>query len=218
MAARRDTAPVAPTFAACALVLVALLLATQALTGGFAAWTFDDRRVLALQQGRLVAQPPDLVTARGDVLQPWSGAPGTPRATLVDFIYTACPGVCQALGSEFERMQAELDDGGTPPAVALLSISFDLERDDRDALAAYTRRHHADGTTWTVAAPRSADALHALLQDLQVIVVPDGQGGFVHNGAIHLLDAQGRLRGLFDYDAWPQALAAARRLAAEPLP
>jgi protein SCO1 len=55
----------------------------------------------------------------------------------------------------------------------------------------------------------------ALLRALGVVVVPDGSGGFVHNGAIHLLDGQGSLRALFDYTRWPEALAAARRVAEE---
>jgi protein SCO1/2 len=53
-----------------------------------------------------------------------------------------------------------------------------------------------------------------LLASLGVVVVPDGQGGFVHNGAIHLLDERGRLRGLYGFDQWQQALEAARRLVA----
>lgn len=44
------------------------------------------------------------------------------------------------------------------------------------------------------------------------MAIPDGEGGFVHNGAIHLLDERGRLRGLFELEQWPQALAAARLL------
>jgi protein SCO1/2 len=53
-----------------------------------------------------------------------------------------------------------------------------------------------------------------LLRSLGVVVIPDGEGGFVHNGDIHLMDERGRLRGLFAFDQWPQALEAAQRLAA----
>ena len=48
-----------------------------------------------------------------------------------------------------------------------------------------------------------------------VVAVPDGFGGFVHNGAIHLIDADGTLRGIFDLDEWPQALERAIALTAD---
>lgn len=201
------------TIAACTFALVTLLAATHVLTRGFETWTYDGRRALDLQQGGIAARPLALMSSRGESLEPWSGAPASPDAYLVDFIYTSCPSVCQVLGSEFARMQGALQEAGAGPSVRLLSVSFDLERDDRAALAAYAGLHRADGQSWVVAAPRSADELDRLLRDLQVIVVPDGNGGYVHNGAIHLLDAHGTLRGLFGYDEWQEALAAARRLA-----
>lgn len=205
--------PLGATLAACAFVLAALATAAHVLTRGFEAWTYDERRTLDLARGSIVARLPPMLDFRGEVFEPWAGTSNLPRAYLVDFIYTSCPGVCQVLGSEFARMQATLQDTGTGHSVRLLSVSFDLERDDQAALAAYARLHRADGVNWVVAAPRPTEALNRLLRDLQVVVVPDGNGGFVHNGAIHLLDAWGRLHGLYGYDEWQQALAAARRLA-----
>ena len=76
----------------------------------------------------------------------------------------------------------------------------------------------ADPAYWTLAVPATHDDALALLRPLAVVVVPDGEGGFVHNGAIHLLDERGRLRGLFEFDQWPQALAAAHRLAIPVVP
>lgn len=198
----------------CTLAIAILVFATHTLTRGFEAWTYDDRRALDLQRGLLVARPLALLTSRGESLQLWGSSPHAPRAYLVDFVYTACPGVCQVLGSEFARMQAALRATGDGSAVGLLSISFDVERDDQAALAAYARLHRADGSTWIVAVPQSADTSRRLLQELQVVVVPDGSGGYVHNGGIHLLDGHGRLRGLFAFDEWERAMAAAQRLAA----
>jgi protein SCO1/2 len=132
-----------------------------------------------------------------------------PRAFLVDFIYTRCPTVCQALGSEYQRMQAELVHSDAP--VQLLSLSFDPAHDDVPALAGYAKLHQA-AARWWIAVPAAADS-QRLLGEFGVVAVPDGFGGYVHNGAIHLLDAGGRLREVFDYDDWPQALAAARQLA-----
>ena len=196
---------------------VALLLltavATHQLTRGFQYWTFEAaRRSDALQQ-RLLASGLVVRTAQGQHLGLWSPATAPhAKAYLVDFIYTACPSVCQALGSEFAQMQRYLLDAGPSDAnVILLSLSFDLQRDGTTELAQYAQRHGADGTHWQVAAPLSAADNRRLLQELSVIAVPDGQGGYVHNGAIHLLDGSGRVQAIFDTTQWPQALAAATR-------
>ena len=61
------------------------------------------------------------------------------------------------------------------------------------------------GGMFSWAAPPPTDAL--------VVAVPDGMGGFVHNGAIHLIDASGTVRGIYDLDQWPQALERALALA-----
>jgi protein SCO1/2 len=132
---------------------------------------------------------------------------------LLDFIYTTCPTLCQALGSEYQRMRRALDD---LPAkgVHLVSLSFDVARDGQSELAAYAARHHAQPGHWTVAAPLTAEGNRRLMQQLGVVAVADGLGGYVHNGEIHLIDAAGVVRGIYAYDQWPAALAAARSLAA----
>jgi len=132
---------------------------------------------------------------------------------LVDFIYTSCATMCQALGSDYQRMQRALDDQSAQ-RVQLVSMSFDVERDGQAELAAYATRHGAQPGLWTVAAPLTAADKHQLMQQLGVVVVADGFGGYVHNGDIHLIDAAGVLRGIYAYDQWPAALTAARSLAA----
>lgn len=201
--------------ASAALLLLAVVAAHQ-LTHGFEHWTFESARRSDAAQQRLVASALVVRTSQGDHLALWSPAlsstttsPHT-KAYLVDFIYATCPSVCQALGSEFAQMQRQLL-GAEPAgsAVKLLSLSFDLQRDGTAELAQYAQRYGADGSHWQVAAPLSeADNLR-LLRELAVIAVPDGQGGYVHNGAIHLLDGGGRVQGIFNTAQWREALAAA---------
>ena len=90
------------------------------------------------------------------------------------------------------------------PELALSAFAAHQEQDRRQAGS------QAFGAPDWLATQEDASAL---LRSLGVIVVPDGAGGFVHNGAIHLLDERGRLRGLYEFDQWPQALEAAQRLA-----
>ncbi len=204
--------------AVCLVLLVASAWGLNRITSGFEVWTFEGRREVQLQAG--IVQAPE-VALRGVDGHPralWNDADAIPAAYLVDFIYTRCPSICVALGSEYQQMQRELASHGAAASsgVHLVSLSFDVAHDDPQQLAQYAARLGADPRWWTFAVPATAEDAQTLLRGLGVVAVPDGQGGFVHNGAIHLIDGHGKLRGLFELDAWPQALAAARLLAAAP--
>lgn len=196
----------------CLLMAVALVLGLQRWTVGFERWTFEARRLWQVDQGLLRAPGVALIDSEGQPLSTW-GSDAPARAYLVDFIYTRCPSVCQALGSEYQQMQGELQRQAAT-GVRLLSVSIDRVHDGPSELRRYAQRHKADAGWWQLAVPASDAASETLRRALGVVVVPDGLGGFNHNGAIHLIDGEGRLRGLFELDQWPQALQAARALAA----
>ncbi|MEO7941307.1 MAG: SCO family protein, partial [Burkholderiaceae bacterium] len=218
---RRETVARRLSAAVCLLLLVASAYALNRITSGFEVWTFEGRRTVQLQAGRVQAQTVALRGLDGQATALWSDTNAAPAAYLVDFIYTRCPSICLALGSEYQQMQLSLAHAHDAPpkadaasgGVHLVSLSFDVAHDDAAQLAQYAARLNADPRWWTFAVPASERDARALLRSLGVVAVPDGQGGFVHNGAIHLLDAHGTLRGLFAFDAWPQALAAAMALA-----
>ena len=200
--------------ALCLALALGLLAGLSWWTAGFEVWTYEGQRQRQVETGELQAAT---VALRGLDDRPvvlW-GNGDAPAAYLVDFIYTRCPGVCRALGGEFQRMQAELAaaPGGRTEAVRLVSISFDVDHDDPSRLARYAAAQQASDAHWIFAVPDSTRDARSLLRSLGVVVIADGAGGFAHNGSIHLLDARGRLRGLYRLDQWPQALAAARRLA-----
>lgn len=201
----------------CLGLLLALVGGLAWWTHGFEVWTFDGRRQVRLQAGELRAPAVALRGSDGRVSRWWGEGHAAPAAYLVDFIYTRCPGVCRALGSEYQQMQRELagnEAARAAPGPHLVSISFDVEHDDPSRLARLAADMQADPRHWTLAVPATDDDARRLLRSLGVVVIPDGAGGFVHNAAIHLLDEQGRLRGLYGFDQWPQALEAARRLSA----
>ncbi|MDO9404858.1 MAG: SCO family protein [Polaromonas sp.] len=130
---------------------------------------------------------------------------------VVDFIYTRCPTVCQALGSEFFRMQEALRSEGVS-GIRLLSVSLDPAVDGRAELAAYARLHKADPAFWTVAAPERISQGLALMRKIEVIAIADGWGGYVHNSALHVMDADGRVSAILDHADWEMALAEAMAL------
>jgi protein SCO1 len=203
------------TLIACVVVLGMFTVGVSRLTGGFELWTYEGLRRESAAQGQLTMRPTALRDASG---KQWPAFTGAERGVfLVDFIYTRCPSVCQVLGAEFYRAQETLREAGGG-GVHLLSISIDPARDDTAALREHAQLHHADAALWSVAAPVAIADGAAALRQLGVIAVPDGFGGFVHNGAIHLIDAQGRVHRVFDYADWQAAVQAAQQLAARQAP
>ena len=203
------------------LCLVLLTLFTSSvwhLTRGLSIWTFEDWRHQQISEGAIRAQAVSVKGSSPSWLWSDTRSDTSAQVYLVDFIYTRCPTVCRALGSEFQQMQSALSASTDPSSkqVRLVSMSFDVDRDDVHVLEQYAALMHAQPERWQLSVPASHTDAEALLRSLGVVVIPDGQDGFVHNGAIHLLDAQGRLRGLYEPGQWREALEAANRLAARP--
>jgi protein SCO1/2 len=192
-------------FALLGLVLVAGSAALGWETEGFRIVTSDGarqldvvRRPLPLPDAALIDQ--DGVRFR---LADYHG-----RIIFVDFIYTRCPRLCGVLGDDFHRV---LEEGRE---IDLLSISFDRENDDRAALASYAERYGAIAPRWRIAGPADEGGLALLLKSFGVVVIPDGIGGFIHNSAVYVVDARGRLADILEPEAPAQRFAAALRGAA----
>jgi protein SCO1/2 len=107
-----------------------------------------------------------------------------------------------------------MSGAGAGDRIDLLSISFDPQNDDREALRLYGDRYGAKAPRWRIAALADARGLAALMQSFGVVVIPDGMGGFIHNSAVYLVDARGRLARILDPDSPPQLFADALRVSA----
>lgn len=205
-------------------VLIALLAyaAGAWLTHDFQVWTAEGSRRLEVALTPVPAPPtplhsPDMADTTLPLLLAADGG-----VTIVDFVYTRCQTICLALGSSFQQMQTHIQEGlregpasaKNAPGVRLLSISFDPAHDKPAALAAYAQRLKADPRIWRFATARDETALRPLLERFQVVVIPDGMGGFEHNAALLVVDDKGRLVRIFDYADMDTALAWAQRLAA----
>jgi protein SCO1/2 len=117
---------------------------------------------------------------------------------LVDFIYTRCLRLCGVLGDDFRQALPLMD--AKKVRIAFLSISFD-RADDGNALQLYADRFGATAPRWRIAMASDARGLTTLLQTFGVTVIPDGMGGFMHDGTIYLVDEAGRLACILDPDA-----------------
>ncbi len=190
--------PALRTLLASGLILAAGLASLAAITAGFHAFTTETARRLAIAHQPRAIPAARLETAQGDVLDL---ARLRGRWLLVDFIYTRCMTYCSVQGNEFARLQERLRDAIEDDRVALLSISFDPEHDGPAALAAYQKRSGDRGRGWIATRPADTASLRPLLDAFEVKAIPDGSGGFVHNAAIEVVDPQGRLVAVFDWDA-----------------
>lgn len=190
------------------VVLVAAVLAAgvSALaweTEGFRVVTTEGARRLAIE--REPVPLPDVALVDQDGIR-FSLADYRGKTVLVDFIYARCPTLCGVLGDDFQRLRALMPRAGAGGAVEFLSISFDRAHDDAAALKAYGDRYGAAPPLWRIAVPADDPGLRALLTSFGVVVIPDGLGGFVHDGALYVVDGRGRLTRVLDPGATPELL------------
>jgi len=177
-------------------VTAAGLTALSAATHGFTVWTTESER-----RWQALHQPSDLPPFT------WRNQDGETRQldklskpiVVLDFIYTRCPTVCQSLGYELKQLQERLRQRQLLSSVQLLSISFDLEHDTSASLASYLKRHHADTNSWEGGVIENSDRLAQLLNQLGILVLPDGKGGFIHNAAFYLVYGE-TLVAIYDLD------------------
>jgi protein SCO1/2 len=132
---------------------------------------------------------------------------------VADFIFTSCKSVCPVLSAKMVQVQRTISD----PRLKFVSFSVDPERDTPEALKAYARRWAPDETRWTLLA-NTQDSLAALTQGMKTFVErqPDPDAT-LHTSELYLVDAQGRVRGLYatDGDSFAQLVPDAKRLLAE---
>ena len=166
-------------------------------TDGFRAYTSEAARRIRINEHPPEVPPLPLQTADGHTTS-FGALRG--RWLLVDFIYTRCMTFCSVQGSEFARLQRQLAEPIAADKIALLSVSFDLARDDPAALAEYQRARGGHGIGWIAARPVDEQDLAELMRVFGVVAIPDGMDGFVHNAAIAVVDPEGRLVAILDWD------------------
>ncbi|MDP3668653.1 MAG: SCO family protein [Telluria sp.] len=195
--------------AAIALVLVALagLAGFSFLTRGFHAITSDGVRRIDLEHAPRALSAIRLVDSRGASFSLAAIGGNAGRVTLITLGYTTCLAICRTTLSGQAYLQQELRARQLDDRVRLLTISFDPSRDTPAALREYGSKMKADPQRWTFATVADPADLPRLLKLFDIVVLPDGLGGFVHNGAIFMADPDGRLVRAYDIDRPDQALA-----------
>lgn len=189
--------------------LAAGVLMLHTATSGFRAWTTDAARALAVASDPPLVPATPLVGADRQAAQLADPA----RVTIVDFIYTECPSVCVQLAAGFGRMQRAMRERGLDDRVRLLSVSFDPARDTPARLHEFAAGNQAMPGIWSLAVPMDSAELPTLLRAFGVRVIRDGNGGWTHNAALHVVGRDGRLHAILPPEATDEALAVAEGLA-----
>lgn len=183
--------------ASLAAVLVAGSTVLWQATDGLRAFTADGARRVAVSQSPRVLPAALLEDQDGRRLRlaDYAG-----DVVLVDFIYTRCPTICTRMTDTLREVAAALPRRASGNPVHLLSISFDPDHDTPAALRDYAVAQGADPRSWRFARVSDTGQLKTLLDAFGIVALPDGAGGFVHNAAVHVVDAEGRLAAILDYD------------------
>ena len=194
------------------VVCVGILVLWQT-TKGFTSFTSEQLRRLEVRASPVELPDVPLRDERGQALsmRDYRG-----RILLVDFIFTSCAGLCPQMTSGMRALHQRTEDAQLQDDVSLLSVSFDPARDTPQRLRAYGERFGADFSRWKFAYAKRPD-LRPLLDAAGVVVIPQSDGQFQHNAAVHVIDRQGRLADIQNYDKPDAIMKAINKLLGAPM-
>jgi protein SCO1/2 len=133
-------------------------------------------------------------------LAEWRG-----KLTLITFIYTSCPlaNFCPLMDQNFATIQAAVaEDPALAGKVALVTITFDPEKDTPDVLAAHAARRRADPAVWTFLTGDLVTIQRLAGRFGVGVIRPDGTAEINHNLRTALVGTDGRIRRFYTGNDW----------------
>jgi len=126
------------------------------------------------------------------------------RAALLFFGYTYCPDFCPSTLSRLGRVHELVG----ADSLATIFVSVDTERDTPEVLWQYLDYFPIE-TIGLTGSREAVDGVVELYGAEYAIEEQDQEGRYLinHSTDIYLLDAEGRVRFLFDYDYGPEDMA-----------
>lgn len=129
--------------------------------------------------------------SRDDLLgKPWAAC----------FIFTRCAGTCPAITTAMAKLQSEVKEFD----VRLVSFTVDPENDTPERLRSFADAYGADAERWLFLSGEK-NATYQLIKDsfqlpVQETVGKDRVPGYevLHSNKVALVDAEGRVRGLYN--------------------
>ena len=121
------------------------------------------------------------------------------QPVAVTFLYTRCPiaTACPMTTAKFSKLDAMLGKSGWG---ALLTVTVDPEHDTPAVLAEYAKRSGADPKRWKFLTG-DPKAVADVAERFGVLYYPD-RGEVVHQQAVAVLDAQGKLANIYYGENW----------------
>lgn len=116
---------------------------------------------------------------------------------IADFFFTTCPGICPIMTDGLKSVQDFCKEEKLE--VKILSHTVDPETDYSAVMKAYGIRKGADFTTWDFVTGDKKD-LYKMAEHYLVVANedPNTEIHFVHSDKLVLIDAQSRIRGMYN--------------------
>jgi protein SCO1 len=115
------------------------------------------------------------------------------KISVVDFIFTNCPGICPVMTNKMAALYEEYADEQT---VQFVSFSVDPERDSLQALINYAQKWHVNDSRWYF--------LRTEKPEIQTLYEAGfklgGELPYGHSGVFVLVDQNGIIRGYYSFD------------------
>lgn len=115
---------------------------------------------------------------------------------VTDFFFTSCPTICPLMTNNllkvYEAFSEEKD-------LRILSHTIDVRHDSVPVLKAYAEKLEVKAPRWNFVTGEKEE-IYGIAEKYLVSAMEDenAPGGYIHSGAIVLIDPEGRIRGYYD--------------------
>ncbi len=116
---------------------------------------------------------------------------------IADFFFTTCPTICPKMNAQLVRVYDKFKDD---PNVKILSHTIDPAHDTVAVLRHFANRLGVSSKTWHFVTG-DQDKIYEIGQNSYMVTAMEDKtapGGFLHNGALILVDPERRIRGIYD--------------------
>lgn len=116
---------------------------------------------------------------------------------VTDFFFTSCPSICPVMKKQMLRVYEAFKDNDQ---VLFLSHTIDPEYDTVALLHDYAERLGVSSDKWHFVTGDKTKIYDMALKSYMVTAMEDkaAPGGYIHNGAFVLVDADRKIRGMYD--------------------
>ncbi|GGG01084.1 SCO family protein [Paenibacillus aceti] len=179
-----------------------ILLAVCIILAGYLLWTTYAKPKLPVIRP-VASFSMENVDGRNITLEDTNG-----KVRLFYFFFSNCPDVCPVTTFRLSQVQDLLKDKGLFTSDAeIISISFDPERDSREAIKAFGDKFKADYSGWYFLRGDQQKTIDLAMNSFKILINKDQNNNFVHMDLIGLVDRDGNLREIYRPEVTAQEIA-----------